>query len=886
MRFYEIELHNVRGIESLAIRDIADRGVIVISGENESGKTTIAKALEAALTTKWKSQSAATLSLRSNNTQDKPHIKVRMELDGYEFTLDKVFGNTKDAGTTITVHSPHAETLKDDAAEKWLEQRRDSADTEKLWQVFVAEQGQAQKTLSLGGFTQVTNALQTATGQRAETVAESGLYDAARELFEEYYAAKSGKPKKPLVDAEKALNDARSARIAAAETVRNFDALNEEAANNEESQKAQRELLPEAQAEVARWAKAAEELQQFRLAVDSAKQANEAAVQRHEAAKREMSGREALIDELKKATSATEKAQKILQDREEAYQSEKKAIAEAQSTRDTATEKYRQARKVEDIAAAEVALAEKRAVVAGLADKASSIEKLREKLAEHRATVAKNPVDDEALDKLHKAEGKLRTATAVLQASSPTAVLSASALASVSFDGESVTLSPEDGPITRHVTQELSVGIGDVTIAIQPGTGSEASQHKVEQAQEALNDLLEGFGAQTVEEAQQSNSRRRHAEVEVQRVEVAIEAAAAGKDLLKIQEELSDAVAGAELAMSRYEELAGHAAPEQIDLGEAKVKLENAISVRQAAEDARDQADSLLGALSKRNAQEKYMEAVSNLESQRSVEKVRAEALASAREEMTDAAVFASVENRKSELEAAREKLAEASAELARRDADDVEDSLEGARVRVARTEARLSELEKRRNEIRVHLDYFDSANEQLASAEGAVERAEREWAAISRRALAAKTLFEALQEARQESRNAIAAPLLKKMDEYGGGVFGPETVFEMNEALEITSRSNANGTYAVHDLSGGAQEQVDILLRLAVAGVMEGGQGAPVIIDDALGYSDENRLRRMNNAIARAGRDMQVFVLTCDENRFDRVKDARLLKIVDLAMR
>lgn len=885
MRFHEIEMHNVRGIDSLAVRDIADRGVIVISGENESGKTTIADALEVALTVKWKSRAAEALSLYSHNTQDKPRIKVRMELDGYEFTLDKTFGTTKDAGTTITVHAPHPEMLKDEAAEKWLEQRRDSADTENLWQVFVAEQGQAQKTLSLGGFTQVTNALQTATGQRAETAAESGIFDAVKQIFHEFYT-KAGKPKKALTDVEEALSEARRVRDEAAEKVREFDALNEEANNNEENQKAQRELLPTAVAEVARWAEAAEELQKFRVAVDAARQKSESAQQRYDSAVKTQKDRETLIGELDKASASVQSVQQAASELEKSYLSEKNNIDKAQAKRDAAVKEYRAARKAEDTAAVEVQLAELRDTKQKLSARVEKIESLREKLAEHRAAIAKNPVEDSALEEVQKAAGILRTAMAVLQAASPVAKVTAKAAAELTVDGEKVTISPESEAVTRYITSPVAFAVGDIDIEVSPGTGAEKSQREVHRAEEKLRDLLENLGVDSPEEAQQSNTRRRQAELEAERLEVSLAEASENRDFLSVQEDLDSVTSGVDIAAERYQELSGEPAPEEISIDSAKAKLEDLAKTRRQAEEKREQADGVLSVLARRPAQEKYMEAVSYLESARSVEKVRADALSGAREKASDAEVYATVENRKKELENELASFAEAQAELSKRDAEDVADSLEGARGRVERSEARLAALEKRRNEIRVHLDYFDSANEKLAAAEGAVERAQRQWASVSRRALAAKTLYETLVKARKESRAAIAAPLLKKLDEYGGNVFGPDTTFEMSESLEISSRSNAQGSFAVSDLSGGAQEQLDILLRLAVAGVMEGGQGAPVIIDDALGYSDENRLRRMNNAIARAGRDMQVIVLTCDENRFDRVKDARLLKIVDLAIR
>ncbi|WP_246819658.1 AAA family ATPase [Corynebacterium sp. HMSC076C10] len=220
MRFHDIELHNVRAIDSLSITGLAERGVVVISGENESGKTTIAKAIHVALTTKWKSRSSEALSLNSHSSQEKPQVKLRLELDGYEFTLDKIFGSTKDTGTIVTVHSPTAEVLKDDQAEEWLAARMHNADTKNLWQVFVAEQGQAQKTLSLGGYAQVTSALQSASGQRAETAEEVGLFEAVEAEYGNYFQ-KNGKERKQLTDVDKELAEAQQVRDEAAKRSEN-----------------------------------------------------------------------------------------------------------------------------------------------------------------------------------------------------------------------------------------------------------------------------------------------------------------------------------------------------------------------------------------------------------------------------------------------------------------------------------------------------------------------------------------------------------------------------------------------------------------------------------------------------------------------------------------
>lgn len=885
MRFHDIELHNVRAIDSLSITGLAERGVVVISGENESGKTTIAKAIHVALTTKWKSRSSEALSLNSHSSQEKPQVKLRLELDGYEFTLDKVFGSTKDTGTIVTVHSPTAEVLKDDQAEEWLAARMHNADTKNLWQVFVAEQGQAQKTLSLGGYAQVTSALQSASGQRAETAEEVGLFEAVEAEYGNYFQ-KNGKERKQLTDVDKELAEAQRVRDEAAKKVREFEALNEEAARNEESQHTQRASLPEAKNEVEHWAQALEELEKFRVAVSQAQEVSAAAKQQLDLAKQAQQERETFIQQAQDARDQHSATEKKVAELKEAFDKEVAALKKAQEDRDAVVTAYREVRKAEELAAAEVALGEKRGLVEALSNRVEKLDALRAQLAEQKEVIARNSVTEEVMEKLLTCEREVATATAVLEASSPSVQLSASSAQEVTVDGEKVGLAPEAETVQRAVTKPLAIEVGDVTVAIQPGDGSDSQQRKLEKAEISLKEQLEAAGADSVAEAQKAYARRREAEKARFQVETSITAVSDGVEYHQLTAELDDAKEEARVQGERYRALAGEDAPTEIDLVAAKARLEEAAAGRRDAESKRDNADMRLSKLEKRPAHANYTKASSELEGARSVLKVREDSLTTAREKASDAEIFAAVENRGKDYEVAEEQLAAALKELAQRDADDVEASLAGAKQRRDAVENRLAELEKRRQEIRVHLDYFDSANEKLAAAEGVVERTQRDRDSMRRRAAAAKTLMEVMTQARAASRNALADPLLRKLEEYGGGVFGAGTQFTMNEDLQIESRSNADGKFDVDELSGGAQEQLDILLRLAVAGVLEGGQGAPVIIDDALGYSDEHRLRRMNNALAKAGRDMQVLVLTCDEARFDRVTGAEFMKIQDLVSR
>ena len=78
------------------------------------------------------------------------------------------------------------------------------------------------------------------------------------------------------------------------------------------------------------------------------------------------------------------------------------------------------------------------------------------------------------------------------------------------------------------------------------------------------------------------------------------------------------------------------------------------------------------------------------------------------------------------------------------------------------------------------------------------------------------------------------------------------------------------NGNELFGRLSHGTQEQIAVLVRLAMgAMIAEKGHDVPIILDDALVFSDDARIEQMFDAINRAGRNQQVIVLTCRARSF-----------------
>ncbi|MGO7580803.1 ATP-binding protein, partial [Rhizobium ruizarguesonis] len=67
--------------------------------------------------------------------------------------------------------------------------------------------------------------------------------------------------------------------------------------------------------------------------------------------------------------------------------------------------------------------------------------------------------------------------------------------------------------------------------------------------------------------------------------------------------------------------------------------------------------------------------------------------------------------------------------------------------------------------------------------------------------------------------------------------------------------------------------EQLSVLTRLAFARLLaRDGRPAPVILDDAIVYSDDDRIERMFDALHSQSRDQQILVFYCRQRAFAKL--------------
>ena len=149
-------------------------------------------------------------------------------------------------------------------------------------------------------------------------------------------------------------------------------------------------------------------------------------------------------------------------------------------------------------------------------------------------------------------------------------------------------------------------------------------------------------------------------------------------------------------------------------------------------------------------------------------------------------------------------------------------------------------------------------------------ELAERDVAKYKARVATLNLLKNTIELCYQEQRDRLHAPLRRHLQPFLHDLF-PTAELELGDGFSVSGiRRNGPNPENFADLSAGTQEQIAVLVRLAMgAMICERGQSVPIILDDALVFSDDERIEQMFDALTRAGLRQQVIVLTCRTRAF-----------------
>jgi hypothetical protein len=180
--------------------------------------------------------------------------------------------------------------------------------------------------------------------------------------------------------------------------------------------------------------------------------------------------------------------------------------------------------------------------------------------------------------------------------------------------------------------------------------------------------------------------------------------------------------------------------------------------------------------------------------------------------------------------------------------------------------------------ESRIEREEGVGIQEQLAEAERRRDELEVECSRFKREIKVLELLRTTLEEAEQEAKERYMTPVIKRITPYLQHLF-PGAAIDCDENFRITGvMRELQQADLFEGLSDGTQEQIAVLTRLAFADMLlDSGRPAMVILDDALAYSDSERLERMFDLLTQAATRSQILILTCRGELFTRLGGNRV---------
>jgi uncharacterized protein YhaN len=182
--------------------------------------------------------------------------------------------------------------------------------------------------------------------------------------------------------------------------------------------------------------------------------------------------------------------------------------------------------------------------------------------------------------------------------------------------------------------------------------------------------------------------------------------------------------------------------------------------------------------------------------------------------------------------------------------------------------------------QTRLKIKGEEGLHEKLNAAKNQLEQLEFKNRATTLRANAAKCLFDIMGEERDKASRAYVAPLKEKIERLGRLVFDPSFQVTIDDDLKITSRTVSGVTVPFDSLSGGTREQLSLMYRLSCSMIVAKDGGTPIILDDALGYTDPERLKLMGAVLAVAAKECQIVIFTCVPERYAFIGEAAVVPL------
>jgi hypothetical protein len=873
MRLHRLVLTNYRGISHREV-EFPDSGVTVVHGVNEAGKSSMIEALDLLLESKDRSTKKDVKQVKPTHADVGSEVTAEISCGAYRFIYRKRFHKKHE--TELTVLAPRREQLTgDEAHERVRAILAETVDTG-LWQAQRVLQSASTAAVDVAGSDALSRALDIAAGDAAASGlsgTEPVLIEKIDAEFAKYFTA-TGRPTGEWAAAIKALQAAEATVAQCAEAVAEVDEKTRlHAGLSADLAELTGQLHPAAQRTAAAQAAAAlvaglrEQLRTAQVELDAARATEVAAA----AAQRE---RLRLRADIETRTAAVTSAAEAAADAAEAEAVGRDMVAAAEQAAVAAAAELVTAQESADQARSTVAQLADRDEADKLAARLAKIDGLTREHAEVCAQLTPITLTDSIFRAIERAAAAVDIAHGQVGLIAPRIELTAESPLEMLVGDRTVTLTAGESHVLSP-SESLSVRVPGVLAArVDPGATAAEVHTKLVAAQQQLEQQLARGGVADAERARAVDEQRRDLVSRRDQLTARLADLRGDDDVAHLRERLSALRANTPAAAGLFDLDLTQARAELTAAEAALIQARNHNATQQKVAVA---AAAQLGQRSTRTqvCQEKVAAAHAELAAAQ-------ERLAAQRALVADDDVAVQAQDAADTAARVAQQVQTVSARLADAEPEAVDAELAAARADEATLRSRHAQLTGALRDVTVELAVFgtEGRSGKLDAAQIRREHAASAHARAADRARAANLLRTVMARHRDTTRQRYVDPFRAEIERLGRVVFGPSFEVEIDSDLQILSRTLDGRTVPYESLSGGAKEQLGIVARLAVASLVDKQDAVPVVIDDALGFTDPQRLTKMCEVLDVAGTQGQVIVLTCVPDRYRGVDCAHHIEV------
>jgi hypothetical protein len=866
---HRLRLTNFRGVGNREV-SFPDQGVVVVCGPNEIGKSSMLEALDLLLTYRDRSGHRDVKAVKPAHADVGAEVEAEISTGPYRFVYRKRFH--KKAKTELEIIEPRREQLSADDAHERVEAMLAATLDTKLWEAQRVLQSASTNAVNLTGSDALSRALDAAAGETDAAPAgdESLLIDRVDAEYLKYFTG-TGRPTGVW---KSAIERVKTAEVEVDRWLLSVEEVDERVSRHEDLIATLRDLeesLTPVNGRLAEARKVHEALAELREQLRQARLVAAAAAATSSNSTAAYGQRQQLVDDGKRRGETLLALQTTLAEavQQEALATETAEVARAATEKSAAALVAAQDRFDAAKTAAEACVA--REAADKLAARVASIDEIGKQLARIAGELTAITLTETVMAGIEQQWSAVQRVAAQLQADAASVEFTASADLDITVDGRPRTLTAGQS-WTQPASAAVIVDVpGVLSVRIDPGASAAKLRADLDAAQQLLDHELTLAGVDGVEAARALNAQRRALSDSRATHAAKLEGLLAGE-------------AGAALHTQLAALRAAAAVGDQIDPAAAAAELtaagEALAKARAEAAEHQKAATAAAAVLSAKStgatvAQERLKTADAEFVSVR-------DQLAMLRAAVSDELVAAQATSDADAKRTADEVVAGLAERYGAADPAAVDAELADALESVESITGQRDDSKLELHTLAAELGVIGSEGRQgrLDEAQAELERARAEYARVQERAQSAELLRTTMIRHRDNTRQRYVQPYRAELERLGREVFGPSFEVDVDTELSIQTRTLDGCTVPYDSLSGGAKEQLGILARLAGAALVAKEDTVPVIIDDALGFSDPDRLDRMSGVLNTVGDRGQVIVLTCTPGRYDGVADAEVIEL------